>query len=132
MNENTTEYVNRRLEERNKDNGDQRRKWKRDTSTDDEYAYDEISPFGLSALARVCREGFKHGKGNWRDHPQPEGVVLNHVINHLAMYMKGDRSEDHLAKVAWGMFALIHYRDCPSTAHKEPSLCKAPTPPDTP
>ena len=87
------------------------REWKRDTSTDDMYAYDEISPYGLEALAKVCREGFKHGKGNWRDHPQPEGVVINHAISHLVKYMQGDREEDHLAKVAWGMFTLIHYRD---------------------
>jgi len=85
--------------------------WKRDTSVDDEYAFDEISPYGLKALAKVCREGFKHGRGNWREHPQPEGVVLNHALAHLNKYMQNDRSEDHLAKVAWGMFALIHYRE---------------------
>ncbi len=99
------------IKQRNKILNDGIGGWKRDPSTDDKYDYDEISPHGLDALAQVCREGHKHGKGNWREHPQPEHIVINHMMAHLNEYRKGDRSEDHLAKVAWGCFALIHYRE---------------------
>ena len=79
----------------------------------DHLAFELISPYGLEALAKIYRQGGdRHGVRNW-EKGLPEGVVLNHALAHLNKYMKGDRSEDHLAKVAWGMFALIHYRDCP-------------------
>ncbi len=31
---------------------------------------------------------------------------LNHASNHLHSYMEGDRSENHLAKVAWNVLAV--------------------------
>lgn len=31
---------------------------------------------------------------------------LNHALWHLKKYMEGDRSENHLAKVAWGCLAV--------------------------
>lgn len=81
----------------------------------DHLAFDLISPYGLEALAKVYREGGdRHGDRNW-EKGQPEGVVLNHALAHIIKYMKGDRTEDHLAKCAWAMFALIHYRDRPNT-----------------
>jgi len=28
---------------------------------------------------------------------------------HLESYQQGDRSEDHLAHAAWGLFAMMHH-----------------------
>lgn len=71
--------------------------------------FDLISPFGLVRLAKVYAEGAKkYGDRNW-ELGQPIGEILNHVERHLNLWKQGDRSEDHLAKVAWGMFAIMHY-----------------------
>jgi hypothetical protein len=34
---------------------------------------------------------------------------LNHAFWHLKMYMKGDRSENHLAKVAWNSLVVRYH-----------------------
>jgi len=120
----TLEYVEKRLQERrdqvlNHGIGGKSAGWKRDKDVD-HLAFDLISPYGMEALAKVYKEGAdKFGATNWIENPQPVGVVLNHALAHMNKFMMGDRSEDHLAKVAWGMFALIHYRDSKTThAHK--------------
>lgn len=80
----------------------------------DHLAYDLITPYGLEALARIYRRGAdRHGPRNW-EMGQPKSVVLNHAIAHLMSYMKygDDCEEDCLAKVAWAMLTLIHFRDC--------------------
>jgi len=81
----------------------------------DHLRYDLISPYGLRALAKIyCQGAKRHGDRNW-EKGQPTSVVLNHAMEHLMKYMThyvGD-TEDHLAKVAWAMFALIHFRDNP-------------------
>jgi len=35
---------------------------------------------------------------------------LNHASNHLFKYMNGDRSENHLSKVAWNVLAVRWHR----------------------
>lgn len=67
-----------------------------------------ISPIGLKRLGNVHYEGdTRYGLGNWRK-GLPFSNVLNHALNHLFLYMQGDKSQDNLAKVAWGAFALMH------------------------
>ena len=84
--------------------------------------YDLITPYGMRALARIYCEGGKiHGDRNW-ENGQPESAVLTHAFDHLMKYMQGERGvarEDHLAKMAWAMFALIHYRDSETVPKEE-------------
>jgi hypothetical protein len=81
-------------------------------STDaDAERYDLISPIGLRRLARVYAQGAtKYGPRNW-EKGMPVDVVLNHGLRHLNRYQAGDRTEDHLGKIAWAMFALMHYEE---------------------
>jgi hypothetical protein len=76
--------------------------------------YDLISPVGLRRLARRYAVGAeKHGERNW-ERGQKAGVVINHMLKHLNDFSAGDRSDDHLAAVAWGAFALMHFQEhCP-------------------
>ena len=84
------------------------------TTDADDHRFDLVSPFGLFRLAKIYAEGAKkYGDRNW-ELGQPIGDVLNHAERHLQMWKKGDRSEDHLAKVAWGMFAIMHYEENPN------------------
>lgn len=85
----------------------------------DHLRFDLISAYGLEALAKIYAEGAKeHGDRNW-EKGQPEEVILNHTLAHLNKYMKGDQSEDHLAKAAWGLFALMHFRDASRPEREE-------------
>lgn len=81
------------------------------TKDADDHRFDLVSPFGLFRLAKIYAEGAKkYGDRNW-ELGQPTGDVLNHAERHLQLWKQGDRSEDHLAKVAWGMFAIMHYEE---------------------
>lgn len=71
--------------------------------------YDLITPFGLQRLARRYGDGAKtHGERNW-EQGVPASTTVNHMVRHLFLWLWGDRSDDHLAAVAWGAFALMHY-----------------------
>jgi len=73
------------------------------------YRFDLISPIGLRRLAAIYDEGAKkYGDNNWRK-GLPFSDVLHHALNHLNLWQSGDRTEDHLAKVAWGMFAIMEF-----------------------
>lgn len=70
--------------------------------------YDLVSPVGLRRLAETYAEGaVKYGDFNW-EKGMPIFDLLNHVIPHVYKYLSGDRSEDHLAHAAWGLFAAMH------------------------
>lgn len=63
-------------------------------------------PFeGLEAIGRIFEEGrLKYGLGNWKKAVGDKGFQeerCNHAIRHLMLWANGDRSEAHLAKVAW-------------------------------
>ena len=94
------------------------------TTDADDHRFDLVSPFGLFRLAKIYAEGAKkYGDRNW-ELGQPFSEVLNHAERHLYMWKKGDRSEDHLAKVAWGMFAIMHYEETLPTERREHERCK--------
>lgn len=77
--------------------------------------YDLISPYGLARLAATYAEGAdKYGGDNWRK-GLPWSNILNHLIMHVESWKAGDRTEDHLAHAAWGLFALMEYE----TTHRE-------------
>jgi len=81
----------------------------RDMSTVRDVRYDLVSPFGLVRLAETYAIGArKYGDNNWR-RGLPWSNTLNHLIKHVELWKAGDRSEDHLAHAAWGLFALMEY-----------------------
>lgn len=70
--------------------------------------YDLISPIGLERLAQTYAEGAaKFGAFNW-ENGMPVNDLLNHAIAHIYKFLRGDRSEDHLAHAAWNLLGAIH------------------------
>ena len=41
----------------------------------------------------------------------PVSDCLDSIFRHLVSYMDGDNSEDHLAAIAWGCFAIMYYEE---------------------
>ena len=81
----------------------------------EEERFDLISPFAMQRLARVYAEGAKtHGSANW-ERGVPLDATLNHMERHLQMWKAEVKSgekigeDDHMAKVAGGAFAIMHY-----------------------
>lgn len=79
-------------------------------STDaEDVRYDLIPPAPLRRLARRYAMGCAtHGERNW-EQGLPTGSTINHLVRHLEAWRDGDRSDDHLAAVAWGAFALMFF-----------------------
>ena len=68
---------------------------------------DLIPPEALLELGEVFGEGaIRHGDENWKK-GMPNSVVINHMLRHLLLYMKGDRDEPHMGKVMFGCCVLI-------------------------
>ena len=68
---------------------------------------DLIPPEALLELGEVFGEGaIRHGDENWKK-GMPNSVVINHMMRHLLLYMKGDRDEPHMGKVMFGCCVLI-------------------------
>ena len=44
-----------------------------------------------------------------REKGLPRSSTINHMFEHWHKYLEGDRSEPHLAKMAFGLMALWHY-----------------------
>lgn len=73
--------------------------------------YDLVSPIGLRRLAETYAEGAaKYGAGNWLK-GFPASTTINHLQRHIELWKSGDRTEDHLAHAAWGLFALMHFEE---------------------
>lgn len=73
--------------------------------------YDLIPTFALRRIADLYARGAeKYGDNNWQ-----KGIPYSRVIasleRHLNQFKQGDKSEDHLAAVAWGALALLHYEE---------------------
>jgi hypothetical protein len=70
--------------------------------------YDLITPIGLRRLALHYENGARKYKDrNW-EKGMPLSWFLDSAIRHLFDYLSGDRSEDHLAAVAWNALGYIH------------------------
>lgn len=70
--------------------------------------FELISPIGLKRLAKTYAEGAeKRGRANW-EKGMAISDCINRTIRHCYEYLSGDRSEDHLAHAAWGLFASMH------------------------
>jgi hypothetical protein len=63
---------------------------------------------GLKRLSLIFSEGSReYGDHNYREGRLPFSNIWNHMLNHMVEYATGNRREDHLAKVAWGAFAMM-------------------------
>ena len=73
--------------------------------------FDLISPVALRRLAETYAEGAaKYGEYNWQK-GIPASNLLNHAINHVYLWLSGDRSEDHLAHAMWGLGTVMHFEE---------------------
>lgn len=67
--------------------------------------------WALKRIGTITYEGMnRYGKRNWRK-GMPINETFNHVMNHLLKWSEGDRTEDHLAKICWGIMVLMIEED---------------------
>ena len=77
------------------------------------WRFDLIPPIFIRRLAAIFEEGAqKYGESQYMVRPLPFSVIMNHMMNHLLLYWSGDKQEDHLAKVAWGIAAMMALEEC--------------------
>lgn len=54
--------------------------------------------------------GEKYGDRNWE-----KGMLFSHyvgaILRHTYKYMANDRTEDHLAAIAWNALAMMHHEE---------------------
>lgn len=61
----------------------------------------------MKRMAETYGEGaLKYGDDNWRK-GMPEKSLINHFMAHLVQHLSGDRKEDHLAHMCWGVMTLM-------------------------
>lgn len=73
--------------------------------------YDLIPVSALRRLAELYARGAeKYGEGNY-ERGMPFKRVVASLLRHTFAYMVGERTEDHLAAVAWNAFALMFYEE---------------------
>lgn len=71
--------------------------------------YDLLSPVVMMSMAGVFAEGAsKYGDNNYQKGFQFSNL-LSHAMQHLMMFMLGDKSENHLTHAAWNINAMIHF-----------------------
>lgn len=68
-----------------------------------------LSPVGLRRIALRCEQGhLKYGDGrNW-EKGMPISEFVDSAMRHIAQYIDGDTTEDHLAAAAWNLQAAMH------------------------
>ncbi len=72
---------------------------------------DQIPFESLEEIGSIFAEGeIKYGLDNWKQQPDNKPYDkerTRHAIRHLMLYANGDRSENHVAKVAWWAVTTI-------------------------
>ena len=82
----------------------------RDTQ-DGKPRFDLIPVESLRRLADLYARGAeKYDDDNWKK-GQPYSRAYASLFRHLIQWREGDRSEDHMAAVAWNAFALMFYEE---------------------
>jgi len=77
----------------------------------DKPRYDLVPVSALKRLADLYARGaVKYGENNYQK-GIPYSRVYASLFRHLIQFREGDKSEDHLAAVAWNAFALMLYQD---------------------
>lgn len=88
--------------------------------------FDLISPEGLRRLAiKYEQGGINHEDRNW-EKGMPFSRLLDSAMRHCNDYLGGDRSEDHLAAVAWNVFAIMHFEKHKPELNDLPEPWKSP------
>lgn len=87
-----------------------------------------ISVHGIMRLSRHYENGVdKYGEDNWM-----KGLSMRKCIGsalrHLLKYLGGDRSEDHLAAIAWNVFVVIDHEERIERGMLDPKLNDLPAP----
>jgi hypothetical protein len=83
---------------------------RRDTQ-DGKPRYTLIPPAPLKRLADLYVRGAnKYDDHNWTL-GQPTSRVLDSLMRHVEAYRMGDKSEDHLAAIAWNAFTIMQFED---------------------
>lgn len=73
--------------------------------------YDLIPTRPVRRLAKHYEKGANaYGARNW-EKGMPFSRLIDSAKRHIDQYLEGDRSEDHLAAVAWNVFALMHFEE---------------------
>ena len=73
--------------------------------------FDLLSPHAIRRIASVYAEGaVKHGDRNW-EKGMPEYELINRALNHIFLYMQGDRTEDHIGHATWNLCAQMHFEE---------------------
>jgi hypothetical protein len=60
--------------------------------------------YSIIRLGSIFVEGLRYGRDNWKkgvNDKEYQEERLEHAMVHLIKWKEGDRTEDHLAKVAW-------------------------------
>ncbi len=69
--------------------------------------FDLLPSLCIRRMAGLYERGaVKYGDDNWKK-GQPLSSTVNSMLRHAFQYVEGDRSEDHLAAVAWNAFTLM-------------------------
>lgn len=72
---------------------------------------DLISPFALKRIGKWLELGaIRYGGRNW-EKGMPFDTYMQGVDRHLLEYKCGDRSEDHLAAICFGIMAIMHHEE---------------------
>lgn len=100
--------------------------------------FDLLPPYALKRLAIHYANGAeKYGDRNW-EKGQNLSRYADSAIRHLYAFLGGDRSEDHMAAVAWNALALIETEQrvkagsLPTDLDDLPTGLLAPVPEDPP
>ena len=73
--------------------------------------YDLISPFAIMRLAKWYELGSqKYSERNW-EKGMPFSRYIDAAKRHLDKFIMGMDDEDHLAAVAWNVFAIMHHEE---------------------
>jgi len=73
--------------------------------------FDLIPSGPLKRLAVRYEEGGRqHGDENWKN-GQPMTRIFSALIRHAYQWQDGQDDEDHLAAVAWNVFALMYFEE---------------------
>jgi hypothetical protein len=74
-----------------------------------EIDYCQVPRAGMILIAKRFFFGaIEHGENNWKS-GQPRKEILNHMMDHLLKYMEGDKSENHLGAIGWGVCAIAWF-----------------------
>lgn len=84
--------------------------------------FDLIPIWPLFRLASHYEKGAqKYLPRNW-EKGMPLSRYYDSAMRHLVKYMGGDKSEDHLAAVAWNVFAIMDHEERIERGLLDPSL----------